>query len=1067
MTEENKFSKRMHVRGLIRQGSEIIAYHYPMRTFVHHNPLHGLEDLTFEEALREGTRSLGAKGYLPIAQYREYYKNGRIKESDIDNVLSAYVEDKKITIAGREVTHFDVLKSHLISGMLDEVSRSADSLPQRPRLSKLMEHLSSPAQSSDNDNKVGNFIDSYIKKDTSDLGRSLALSQWIDETISVSGEEKLTDLIDRELIKWCESFLDENHAKWVMPYREKGFYGAWKYLAAKECSIHGIRDSKSKLEKLPDNAEDSIIESLTDMGINKENWKDYLTLHLTRMPGWTGFIKWREDQRDNPWQLSNPATLTQYLAIRLYLEKELVQKSSHRELGIHGDVVSINNYISSHKHSYFLRKERLKSSMSHTYSRQVDRLILSSNSDKNSRWVSLADEYGKDIISKNDNIKNWTSAWQLLTLAESLSIGLEDLLRAEAEDLKTITQWMDDFSEAKHGPVWLKAFEAGYKAPLLDKITKAIKAAKTKGGISRPKTQSVFCIDVRSEPFRRHLESVGKNETYGFAGFFSVFIKHRAMESSFEVDHFPVVMKAKNSVREIPRLDQGKKLIEHRKKGKFSKAAYTLYSNLKEHVITPYVMVESIGWFYSVPIIGKTLFTRWYRKTKLWVKAKWMPDIKTQMTINKPTKDEADDMLSFNQHVVIRRALHEKFPKITGDAPDDFVEYLRVGAMAENIEFKPLENQLLTSNEQITCIKELRDNYHINPRWAKSSMSRIMLLGLTETQQVSTVGTSLRMMGLTDNFARLILICGHGSTTDNNPFEAALDCGACGGNSGAPNARVFTDIANKIEVREALREEGINIPDDTFFVAGKHDTTTDDVTFFDVDNLPQSHQTDLENFRIDLKKTGMLNARERCSRFPELREGLTPSRAKRIVLERSDDWSQVRPEWGLSGNAAFIIGRRYLSKEVNLEGRVFLHSYDFKLDPKGTLLEGIMTAPQVVAQWINMEHYFSTVDNEVFGSGSKIYHNVVCKNGIMFGSQSDLRTGLPMQTVMAEGKPFHEPMRLLTIIEAPTGPITDIIERHPLLQNYYNNSWVHLVSIDPEEGSFSEYIPNKGWEPCK
>jgi uncharacterized protein YbcC (UPF0753/DUF2309 family) len=202
---------------------------------------------------------------------------------------------------------------------------------------------------------------------------------------------------------------------------------------------------------------------------------------------------------------------------------------------------------------------------------------------------------------------------------------------------------------------------------------------------------------------------------------------------------------------------------------------------------------------------------------------------------------------------------------------------------------------------------------------------------------------------------------------------------------------------------------------------------------------------------------------ERCGRFPDIGAPLTPRKAADIVRERSADWSQVRPEWGLSGNTAFVIGRRELTKGLNLQGRVFLHSYEHREDPSGRLLEVLMTGPQVVAQWINMEHYFSTVDNEVYGSGSKIYHNVVGRIGIMSGPWSDLRLGLAWQTVMNGAHPYHEPMRLLTVIEAPREQIDALIDRHEILQHFYRNEWVHLVAVDPDQGGLYRYHPGGRW----
>jgi hypothetical protein len=490
--------------------------------------------------------------------------------------------------------------------------------------------------------------------------------------------------------------------------------------------------------------------------------------------------------------------------------------------------------------------------------------------------------------------------------------------------------------------------------------------------------------------------------------------------------------------------------------------------DLKENVVTPYVMVESLGWFYSLPIFGKTLWPSLYQRCIRRLRRLFVPSIATTLTVNKLGLAETAEMLAAQQQAIIRKALQDRAGVRRSRITPTLVEALRQRAL--NGEGGPEPSLLeaadragLSTDAMDHFIDTLRRHYDINARSASRQKERITRTGFTLDEQILTVDTALRMMGLTRNFARLVLFCAHGSTTDNNPYESALDCGACGGNEGKPNARVLAMMANNTKVRERLIKMGIEIPSDTHFIAGQIDTTTDEVHLFDLEDAPPTHRADLARLQEDLKEAAALTSQERCGRFPDLRQPLEGNKARALVRRRSADWSQIRPEWGLSGNAVFIVGRREMTKGLDLQGRAFLHSYDHREDPSGRLLEVLLTGPQVVAQWINMEHYFSAVDNEVYGSGSKIYHNVVGRVGIMSGPWSDLRLGLARQTVLNGDVPYHEPMRLLTIVEAPRERIEKLIARHELLQHYYRNEWVHLVAFDPGDGLWYRYRPKGEW----
>jgi uncharacterized protein len=1051
-------SRRMELRGVVRLAGEVIAQYWPMRTFVHHNPLHSLEYLPFEETVRRGKQFMGGSGYLPSEVYRHYLRSGRIHPEHLDEVLAPLAQNTRVTIGARTLTHTEVLRACLTDGLGSAAVEPLDSQlpdPWHALLERLTVRLEQVLTYAD----LPTRIHAIVKSDEAALGRWLTLSHWCDDTLGTRIVREIND----QLIKWCEAFLDEGHATWAMPEREKGLYQAWRILAAHEWSPCGIADSRKKIAGLPEYPEDALLESLDALGIPSDLRQDYLSLQLTALPGWAGFIKWRGEERDYPWQQAYPAGLVKFLAIRLWYARELVQKACRQELGIEGRYEAVIAYMHSHPEEYYLRRQRVAGRLPALYAEEVDRLVQQ----KGTGWKTVLDRYQTDVVPRQATAARRGTARTLLALAQSLGIDREQLIESAPDSLKKLAEWIEAFPESDHGPVWLKALEASYQKSLLGQLRSRRASVEDTPG-ARPYSQSVYCIDVRSEPFRRHLESTGAHETYGFAGFFAAFIRYRAWGKEHETEQFPVIMRAKNEVREIPRSYLDHKVSKHEARSRWLQAGHTLLHDLKENVVTPYVMVESLGWFYGLPIFGKTLTPTLYRRWTAWLRRLFVPSIATTLTVDKLAPEETAEMLIAEQQALVRKALYEHFGLRASRMSPALVEGLRQWALNGSGEpeatlLESARGAGVTAEALQNLVAVLRREYDLNARSASRQKERITRTGFTLEEQVLTVDTALRMMGLTKNFARLVLFCAHGSTSDNNPYESALDCGACGGNEGKPNARVLAMMANKPQVRARLAKNGMEIPSDTHFIAGQIDTTTDTVQLFDLEDVPPTHRADLARLQQDLEEAAELTSQERCARLPDVERPLTGNKAKAHVRARSTDWSQVRPEWGLSGNAAFIIARRDVTKGLDLGGRVFLHSYDYREDPSNRLLEVLLTAPQVVAQWINMEHYFSTTDNDVYGSGSKIYHNVVGRLGIMSGPWSDLRLGLARQTVMNGAVPYHEPVRLLTVIEAPRHRIDKLIARHEVLQHYYHNEWVHLVAFDPEDRMWYRYDPKGAW----
>jgi uncharacterized protein YbcC (UPF0753/DUF2309 family) len=313
--------------------------------------------------------------------------------------------------------------------------------------------------------------------------------------------------------------------------------------------------------------------------------------------------------------------------------------------------------------------------------------------------------------------------------------------------------------------------------------------------------------------------------------------------------------------------------------------------------------------------------------------------------------------------------------------------------------------------------------------------------GMTLAERVEYAANAFETMGW-ERFASVVVFVGHGSETTNNPFGSSLDCGACAGHPGGPNARVLAAICNDDAVTAALRDRGIDVPEDTIFLAGEHDTTTDEVTLY-TDDVPERHRETVDRLRADLSTARAGVASERAAAMGASGDGVAETE------RRAADWAETRPEWGLAGNAGLVVGPRALTEEVDLDGRVFLHSYDWRTDSDGDALAAIMTGPLVVTQWINAQYYFATVDNAVYGSGSKVTQNPVGNVGVYQGNGGDLLTGLPAQSVSDGDDPYHQPLRISTVLHAPIERVASVLEEHEDLTDCLDNGWFSLTVVDP------------------
>lgn len=557
-------------------------------------------------------------------------------------------------------------------------------------------------------------------------------------------------------------------------------------------------------------------------------------------------------------------------------------------------------------------------------------------------------------LLKSFNTSELTSKWE-----EARS--LFTLLNAEKDlnpqlDQKLILQEAFDLTSQRH-----LASKFLNRNPLKRNTSKQVKA------------QAIFCIDVRSEVYRRNLESVDDQiETLGFAGFFAFPINYVPLGHEKGEAQCPVLLKTGPTIKEqLPDPHQNQSALNKRI---LNRQVQKVWKSFKSGAVTNFSFVSPMGLSY-IPKLFSDAFG-------------WTRPVADPNRVG--IKDD-----SFNKRGV----------GLSTDPHDPTV-------------------------------------------------------GIPLDQQIKMAKNALKAMSLNGDFGKFVVIVGHGSTMVNNPHATGYDCGACGGHTGESNARVAAAVLNNHDVRKAMLDANISIPENTIFLAGLHDTTTDEVRILNTEDVPADRSDELRDLKQSLANAGSSARMERSARLISD----SPHDHEQAMLARSKDWAQLRPEWGLAGCSTFVVAPRERTQGIDLEGKSFLHSYDWKKDHDFSVLELIMTAPMVVTSWINLQYYGSTVDNKNFGSGNKTLHNVTAGLGVLEGYSGDLRVGLPLQSIH-DGEQFqHDPLRLNVIIEAPIEAMNAILEKHKSVKDLCDNGWIYLMAMDDRGQVSQRYNGNLTWK---
>ncbi len=1003
-----------------------------IRDFVHHNTLHGFQHLPFPEALAAAKRLSGARVWLPETTYRDWYRAGRIDDSDLDDAIeticrrAAIKLDAVLVHSGeRAITRREVIRLSLLhalapvplarfrwlveeSGVLRTDADRWLACLEVLGIDHAFEHPESLLELSAREEKsqVSAFgaQEAFVERTAAlwdELRQKVGAGRTAGELIKDLTDEDVLEQVRPLLIRQLGAFLDQGLAPWTHPARAQGFYAAWRASAEHDIAwdLDNFEAVRDEVARLPDDALDALHGELMRLGLPEERWSGYLERLALELPGWSGMFLWRHLRPGYAETDDVPVNMLDYLAVRMVLERIVMTDIVGRHWHIEATLPALGSYFRQHPAELWVRHAYHGGDLPEYLLDLIEPHMPAVGDTALPQppglwdWLAECIEAWRDTPTAEQTASHGLtrSAWPLFNLVRQLELSAADvrvLGRGGAEALLGALRQLDGH---QRGFLWLNAYERHYREQILAGL--AANHGRWGGHQSGPAAQLVFCMDDREEGMRRHLEEINPSlETLGGAAHFAVFQNYYGLDDEKPTPLCPVIPEVivpAHNVHEIPRqADDGQaglkpsQVIKHRQRH-----ALRLHWREQLHQLTRHdplmgtVVSALAAPFALLNLLWRSLTPYGFGRRNTAVRERFELPVPTRLDLN--AKDPGQPA--------------------TPQSPRE---------------------------------------------------------GFNDAEQAERIGNFLTALGLTQDFAPVVVIMGHGSNSTNNPHLAAYDCGACSGRHSGPNARLFAAMANRPAVRERLAARGIHVPAESWFLAGEHNTADDGITWYDVEDLPVQHRALFDQLDRDLAAAGQAHAQERCRRLYSAPLGIGQRSALRHVIGRRHDFAQPRPELGHVTNACAFFGRRAMSRGAYFDRRAFLISYDPKQDAEGKVLERHLLINGAVGAGISLEYFFSTVNNEHFGCGSKVMHNVAGYFGVMQGASSDLRTGLPKQMIE-----IHEAMRLLVVIEQTLEIITAVYQRQPPLQELVGNGWVIVAAKDPDSGVMHLFDPQQGWLP--
>jgi uncharacterized protein YbcC (UPF0753/DUF2309 family) len=1025
----------------------------PIHDFVHHNTIHGFQHLPFEQALAAYEALTGTFGYLPEAQNREFYQQGRINDRDLFAALAhnpqLQAEQFVCTANDLTITRKDIYRIAMLFDLqaltvsqfnwqieeLDALGTVQADVPEQARsrlltgsvdqsnaIRQLWESISAKLGLEQTALHPENMLDLSLEQAEVWLEKihssdpdssSLTLHQRMRQQATTSLDKLLTQIGDGitlrgfvlalsgidilysvrpQMIRICASALDEGVAAWQLPERNRlGLYAAWRATAQYDANpfLHDLPGWQQIVAESPEDAIDAIIQQLIHLEIPHDKWEGYLRRLALELPGWSGLVNWRQQHPHYHTENDASPNLADYLAIRLILDRLWLDQACYETWKIEAKLSSLQFYFSKNLSEFVVRSQLYQGGLPEYLTQSAESLIGRTGSERHKQ----ADwQLLADLV--------WT--WQFSPMAETNAGNCE--------------------------------FNGGWR---LFRLCQHL---------------GLNAVHIRQLQQKDLQQMLAMLDEFNLTERSKVWLD--AYEHHYREDLFQALRANHNRGRWARR--------DERPQAQVVFCIDEREESIRRHLeeINPAIETLGAAGFFGIPMNYKGLDD--HHTTAL------CPVVVTPVhEVDEIPRKGTDEVLhahnsgrkfykrlAYLLNQSLRRNVLLSHAAIDALAPFTLATLLSktflptyfnaaYSNLRQNILYKVPTELLFTAADTATAATPE------NPR-----------LGFTATEQADRLAGFLRNAGLTYGFAPIVCFMAHGSTSQNNPHEAAHDCGACSGRRGGPNARVFAAMANRPEVRALLVQRGIVVPEDSWFVGAEHDTSSDVVTWYDIEDVPQKLRSAFDDCQACVLQARAASAQERCRRFISARNPASPAAAMRHVTNRSNDLSQVRPEYGHATNASAVIGRRSVTQGIFLDRRAFLISYDATQDPEGKLLENVLLTVGPVGAGINLEYYFSTINNERFGCGTKIPHNIIGLFGVMEGASSDLRTGLPKQMVE-----IHEAVRLQIVVEAKTSVLGEIYARQESLRELIGGGWVLLSAIDPDSGEISVFERGVGFVP--